>query len=119
MYLLSHSPPGDAQLTASVTEQTSKLVHLSNLFHNEYAEPFAKAIVQALPCTKESCPGMGACRTCDSVSGSFGSSGAKVYFCNSGTEANEAAIKFARKYALKGESKEKTKLISFRNAFHG
>jgi acetylornithine/succinyldiaminopimelate/putrescine aminotransferase len=44
----------------------------------------------------------------------------RVYFCNSGTEANEAAFKFARKYARETAGEEsKTKIVAFSGSFHG
>src|SRR5690606_19290548 len=44
----------------------------------------------------------------------------RVFFCSSGGEANEAAIKLARKYAAdKGKPPEKRKIISFTGSFHG
>ena len=43
----------------------------------------------------------------------------KVYFCNSGAEANEGALKFARKLAYNNEKPDKTKVVSFSQAFHG
>ncbi len=42
----------------------------------------------------------------------------KVFFCNSGAEANEAALKLARKYGS-SKNKEKTKIITMKNSFHG
>ncbi|MEX0445706.1 aspartate aminotransferase family protein [Xenorhabdus sp. SGI246] len=43
----------------------------------------------------------------------------KVFFCNSGAEANEAALKIARKYALDKYGSHKNEIISFENSFHG
>ncbi|KAA9000107.1 acetylornithine/succinylornithine family transaminase [Affinibrenneria salicis] len=43
----------------------------------------------------------------------------KVFFCNSGAEANEAALKLARKYAHDNGSLEKNRIVAFNNAFHG
>jgi succinylornithine aminotransferase len=43
----------------------------------------------------------------------------KVFFCNSGAEANEAALKIARKYALDKFGSHKNEIISFENSFHG
>ena len=43
----------------------------------------------------------------------------KVFFCNSGTEANEAAFKLARKYAYDHAGPEKHEIISFTHSFHG
>ena len=43
----------------------------------------------------------------------------KAYFCNSGAEANEGALKFARKLAYVNEQPDKTNIVSFTKAFHG
>jgi acetylornithine/succinyldiaminopimelate/putrescine aminotransferase len=43
----------------------------------------------------------------------------KVFFCNSGTEAVEAALKFARKWAKVGYAADKADLVSFSDGFHG
>lgn len=43
----------------------------------------------------------------------------RVFFANSGAEANEAAFKLARHYAIERHSPYKTKIIAFHNAFHG
>jgi len=77
-----------------LNEQGSKLWHLSNVFTNEPALKLAKTLVN---------------RT-------FAD---KVFFCNSGTEANEAAFKLARKYAFDHFGPEKHEIISFYKSFHG
>ncbi|KNC96386.1 acetylornithine and succinylornithine aminotransferase [Spizellomyces punctatus DAOM BR117] len=98
---------GDKQVQEIISDQAGKLIHLSNLYHNEHAGKFAKMIVDSLPQTKE---------------GNMGK-GSKVFFCNSGTEANEAALKFGRKWGRRnikaGETNTKTTVVSFSNAFHG
>jgi acetylornithine/N-succinyldiaminopimelate aminotransferase len=76
------------RVVAAVREQVGKLMHVSNLF---YTEP--------------------AMRLAERLSGS--SLGGKVYFCNSGAEAIEAAIKLARKARPAGD------VVSVHNAFHG
>ncbi len=43
----------------------------------------------------------------------------KVHFCNSGAEANEGAIKFARRYGRRDGREDKTNILAFENAFHG
>lgn len=90
---------GDAEWVAAVCEQAEKLVHVSNLYHTE---PHA-ALAQRL------------------VSRSFAD---RVFFCNSGAEANEAALKFARKYAresdgLSSAGQAKTDIVAFSGGFHG
>lgn len=87
---LGHSDPDWA---AAVSNQASKLTHVSNLYHSEPHATLAKKLVDH----------------------SFAD---RVYFCNSGAEANEAALKFARKV---GKSSRPTKhhVIAFSGGFHG
>jgi acetylornithine/N-succinyldiaminopimelate aminotransferase len=80
-------------VVAAVTAQTERLMHVSNLF---YTEPMTK-LAQRL---------------------SESSLGGRVFFCNSGTEANEAAIKIARKHAH-GRGITAPEIISFESEFHG
>ncbi|RHZ76483.1 hypothetical protein Glove_197g8 [Diversispora epigaea] len=103
---LGHSDPEVAHV---ISEQANKLVHLSNLYHNEHAGELAEYLVESTR-----------------AGGGFEAS--KVFFTNSGTEANEGALKFARKwgkfYGKKGindgsVNTEKFGVISFSNAFHG
>lgn len=72
----------------SVKEQLSKYWHLSNMFHQPIQEEVAKLLVE-------------------------NSDGEAVFFCNSGAEANEAAIKLARKHT------GKIKIVTFLKSFHG
>ena len=84
----------DEAWAAAVTAQLGTLQHMSNLY---YTEPCAK-LAEAL-CTRT---GM-----------------KKVFFSNSGAEANECAIKVARKYAAEKKGKDYYKIITLRNSFHG
>ena len=70
------------------------LWHLSNVFTNEPALRLAKSL-------------------CDATFAE------RVYFCNSGGEANEAAFKLARRYSFDHFGEQKNQIISFDNAFHG
>ncbi|GAB4416418.1 MAG: aspartate aminotransferase family protein [Anaerolineae bacterium] len=88
---LGHADP---ELVAAVSEQMAQLGHVCNLF---YSAPQAE--LAELLCTL-----------------SFAD---KVYFANSGAEAIEAAIKFARKYARETFGPGKTELVAFSGAFHG
>jgi predicted acetylornithine/succinylornithine family transaminase len=81
------------QVVKAVHEQSHRLIHVSNLF---YTEPMAKL----------------AERLADS------SLGGRVFFSNSGTEANECAIKIARKHAHRRGVAE-PEIVSFENDFHG
>lgn len=78
----------------SLTAQAGKLFHISNLFYIEPQIKAAKILVE----------------------NSFGD---KVFFCNSGAEANEAAIKLARRYSWKKYGAGRYEIISMENSFHG
>ena len=85
---------GDAQWLAAVTEQLNTLQHTSNLY---YTQPCAR--LAELLCQKT---GM-----------------KKVFFSNSGAEANECAIKYARKYSQEKKGEEYSLIITLENSFHG
>lgn len=78
----------------ALTEQAQKLWHLGNGYTNEPVLRLAKQL----------------------VTHTFAD---KVFFCNSGAEANEAALKLARKVGLDQGKGDKSKIIAFKNAFHG
>jgi len=82
------------KVVEGLTVQAKKLFHVSNLF---YMEPQVKA-AQML------------------VENSFGD---KVFFCNSGAEANEAAIKLARRYSWSKYGEGRHEIITMENSFHG
>ncbi len=84
----------DDEWTSAVAKQLSVCQHTSNLY---YSEPCVK--LAELICEKT---GM-----------------KKVFFGNSGAEANEGAIKVARKYAFEKKSKEYYKILTLNNSFHG
>ena len=84
----------DKQWKDAVTEQLGLVQHMSNLY---YTEPCAK--LAQLLCTRT---GM-----------------KKVFFCNSGAEANECAIKAARKYASDTKGPEYFTIVTLENSFHG
>ncbi len=88
---LGHCHP---RVSAAISEQASRLMHVSNLYH---IEPQAK--LAEILC--------------------YNSFAEKVFFCNSGAEANEAAIKLARRYgdAVLGEGR--TRIMTMRDSFHG
>lgn len=87
---------GDPDLLAALTEQAGKLWHTSNVFHSEPPLRLAQELVQA---------------------SRFAS---KVFLCNSGAEANEAAIKLVRKWAAgEGRPPERRVILTFRGGFHG
>jgi len=84
----------DDEWIAAVTAQLSKVQHMSNLY---YTEPCAR--LAELLCKKT---GM-----------------KKVFFSNSGAEANECAIKVARKYAADKKGADHFTIITLKNSFHG
>jgi predicted acetylornithine/succinylornithine family transaminase len=87
---LGHAHPG---VVTAIRRQAEKLMHVSNLYYTEPQARFARLLVE----------------------NSFAE---KVFFCNSGAEANEAAIKLARKYGhehLDG----RYELITMKDSFHG
>ncbi|MBO1272030.1 MULTISPECIES: aspartate aminotransferase family protein [unclassified Shewanella] len=88
---LGHCHPA---LVGALKEQGEKLWHLSNVMTNEPALALATKLVNA----------------------TFAE---KVYFANSGAEANEAALKLARRYAVDNYGPEKDEIIAFDKAFHG
>lgn len=78
----------------ALTEQAQKLWHIGNGYTNEPVLRLAKQLVES----------------------TFAD---KVFFCNSGAEANEAALKLARKVGLLSGNSEKNHIVAFKNAFHG
>jgi len=88
---LGHSHP---RLIRAITAQAQRLLHVSNLYHIEPQACLAELL----------------CRH------SFAD---RAFFCNSGAEANEAALKLARKYAKERFSSDRTEVITMRGSFHG
>ncbi|KAL7422895.1 acetylornithine aminotransferase [Cryptotrichosporon argae] len=99
----------DARLNALAAEQAGKISHASNVYWNEWAGELARLLVEST----RTQGGLGLAKA--------GGAGAKVFFSNSGTEANEGALKFARKYGQErgGGGVGKSTLVCFSNAFHG
>jgi len=89
--VLGHSHPA---LVGAITEQASKLIHCSNLYYIEYQAKLARLIAE------NSCAD-------------------KVFFANSGAEANEGAIKLARLYYRKKGYPDKYEIITLEKSFHG
>jgi acetylornithine/N-succinyldiaminopimelate aminotransferase len=84
---------GDPGLKAAIHAAAEGLLHVSNLFRSQPGEDLARRLVDL----------------------SFAD---KVFFCNSGAEANEGAFKFARKWG-RSLGAAKTEIIAFRGSFHG
>ncbi|MFP6849251.1 MAG: aspartate aminotransferase family protein [Pseudomonas sp.] len=89
--VLGHAHPA---LVKALTEQAGNLWHVSNVFTNEPALRLAKKLIDA----------------------TFAD---RVFFCNSGAEANEAAFKLARRVAFDKFGAEKCEIIAATNSFHG
>lgn len=82
----------------AIQEQAGRLLHVSNLYHTEPQALLARDLVESTPGADQ------------------------VYFCNSGTEAVEACIKFARKWGQAHPSaggRAKTNFVAFEHSFHG
>lgn len=77
-----------------IRDQAAKLIHVSNLYYNQYQGPLAKKLIEA-------------------------SGLARVFFSNTGTEAIDGAIKFARAFGHKVGGQGKFKLVAATNSFHG
>ncbi|UJF33185.1 acetylornithine transaminase [Paenibacillus hexagrammi] len=88
---LGHAPQA---VKEKLVEQLDQLWHVSNLFHIPNQEKLAQLL------TENSCAD-------------------KVFFCSTGAEANEAAIKLARRYAQKVLQNGKYEIITFNMSFHG
>jgi predicted acetylornithine/succinylornithine family transaminase len=88
---LGHSHPA---VVEAIKRQAETLMHVSNLYYIEPQINFARRLVE----------------------NSFAD---KVFFCNSGAEANEGAIKLARKYAFDNMAKGRYELITMQDSFHG
>ena len=86
----------DPDLVAALTAQAAKLWHASNVFWTEPPLRLAEELIEHAPFAE------------------------RVFLCNSGTEANEAAIKLVRKWATsKGRPPEERVIITFKGSFHG
>lgn len=88
---LGHAHPA---LVKAIQEQAEKLIHCSNLYEIPIQAEVAKLLTDATDFDK-------------------------VFFCNSGTESVEAAIKLARKYAHTNHGPEKHEILTFSKSFHG
>lgn len=88
---LGHAHP---LLARRIAEQAARLVHVSNLFYNDRAIALAAAIAERTPFDR-------------------------VYFANSGTEANEALLKLARRYHHDRGDRERVHFVAAEGSFHG
>ena len=88
---LGHCHP---RVTGAIREAAATLLHVSNLYHTAPQIHLAKLLCEH----------------------SFAE---RVFFCNSGAEANEAAIKIARKYGKERFASDRSEIVATRNSFHG
>lgn len=86
---------GDPALVQAMHAQATRLVHVSNLYHTIPGSELAQRLIADTPAFQ------------------------RVFFCNSGTEAVEGAIKFARKFAHTHHNAEKKTIVAFDGSFHG
>lgn len=92
---LGHCHPA---IVSAITAQANSFLHISNLYPNAPQLLLGQKILEVTGLAEQ---------------------GGKVFFCNSGTEANEGALKFARKYFDRLEKPHKTGVVTFLNSFHG
>ncbi len=90
--VLGHCHP---ELTAAICAQAGTLVHVSNLLYHEAQLELAEKLLATAPDME------------------------RVFFCNSGAEANEAAIKLARRYMREVRGEERFRIITLAGSFHG
>ena len=88
---LGHCPPA---VVAAIREQAGRLMHMSNDFYTEPQMELARLLGRVCVCRR-------------------------AFFCNSGAEANEAAIKLARKYARLNYGPDKIEIVTMLGSFHG
>lgn len=92
---LGHCHPA---IVSAITAQANSFLHISNLYPNAPQLLLGQKMLEVTGLAEQ---------------------GGKVFFCNSGTEANEGALKFARKYFDRLEKPHKTGVVTFLNSFHG
>ncbi|NLY40263.1 MAG: aspartate aminotransferase family protein [Desulfovibrionales bacterium] len=88
---LGHSHP---ELVETICAQAAKLIHVSNLFYQEEQVTLAERLLQTTHMER-------------------------VFFCNSGAEANEGAIKLARRYMREVRKEERFEIVTLSGSFHG
>lgn len=86
---------GDPDVVDAIREHADGIIHLSNLYHSRPAVELAQMLVERTPWAD------------------------RVFFCNSGAEAVEGALKFSRRYARDTHGDGKTTIVAFSGSFHG
>lgn len=84
----------DGEWVSAVTDQLNKIQHISNYYYSEPTGKLAKKLIEL-------------------------SAMKKTFFCNSGAEANEGAIKAARKYSYDKYGEGRSEIVCLKNSFHG
>src|SRR6202166_1727069 len=92
---LGHAHP---RIVKTIREQAARVIHISNLYYNEYQGQLAE-------------------RLCQLLGSSFGSS--RAFFSNSGTEAIEGSIKLARLAGHRAGGAGKSRLVALQGSYHG
>ena len=96
---------GHPDLVAAIAEQSARLIHQSNYWHNEHAAPLAMELCE---------------RFSASVLRATGATvQAQAFFCNSGAEGTEATVKCARRYHARVLGKARPGIITVKGSFHG
>lgn len=85
----------DPEIVQAIADQAARLIHVSNLYHTAPAVTLARMLVESSPAFD------------------------RVFFANSGAEAIEGALKFARKFAREHYGEGKTTFVAFDGSFHG
>jgi len=86
---------GDPDVARAIRDHANGLIHLSNLYHSRPAVELAQTLVNHTSWAD------------------------RVFFCNSGAEAVEGALKFSRRYARDIHGEGKTTIVAFSGSFHG
>jgi acetylornithine/N-succinyldiaminopimelate aminotransferase len=86
---------GDPDVARAIRDHANGLIHLSNLYHSRPAVELAQTLVNHTSWAD------------------------RVFFCNSGAEAVEGALKFSRRYARDTHGEGKTTIVAFSGSFHG
>lgn len=96
---------GHPDLVAAIAEQSARIIHQSNYWHNEHAAPLAMELAE---------------RFAAAVRRTTGAQiEASVFFCNSGAEGTEATVKCARRYHARVLGKARPGIITVKGSFHG
>ncbi len=86
---------GDAEVVAAIQQAATGLLHTSNLYYTASVAELAQRLIDLTPWAS------------------------KAFFCNSGTEAIEASLKFARRYTHNQRPEQQTGFVAFHDSFHG